>query len=180
MKQLKEDFEFVLQLAKDFFSQDEIVQKLRKFRNQKCEIKGWEIWFQVEFALFLQDHAQVSEVEREKKFQMDMRKSKEKTSCSIDFFIRQKHKQSFIPLELKQDAAAAACIRHMLRDIHKFNKIRNTTMSTGRSLWCLGVHEHVGDDYMARLIHENQYFQLDPRFVITIPIQDTDFSFTVF
>ena len=91
MNQFKEDFNFISQLAQDFFDQDEIIRKLLLFKNKKLAIKGWEIWFQVEFALFLQNHPLVAEVEREKKFKMDLRKSKDKVSCSIDFFLRQKH-----------------------------------------------------------------------------------------
>ena len=71
MNQFKEDFNFISQLAQDFFDQDEIIRKLLLFKNKKLAIKGWEIWFQVEFALFLQNHPLVAEVEREKKFKMD-------------------------------------------------------------------------------------------------------------
>lgn len=180
MNQIKEDFDFILQLAKDFFAQDEIVKKLQKFKNQRCEIKGWEIWLQVEFALFLQDHAQVSEIEREKKFQMDLRRSKDKTNCSIDFFIRQKHKHTGIPLELKQDLAAKTCIRHMLKDIGKFEKIRNAVMPTGRSLWCLGVHQTVQEETVLKVIKENTVFELNLDYVKISEIEGTEYSFTLF
>ena len=38
--------------------------KLNKFSESK--ISGWEIWLQVEFAIFLFSHPDVSEIEREK------------------------------------------------------------------------------------------------------------------
>ncbi|MDO9178992.1 MAG: hypothetical protein Q7U16_11870 [Agitococcus sp.] len=173
MKQIKEDFEFILQIAQEFFVQEAIINKLKAFANYN--IKGWEIWFQVEFALFLREHTLISEVEREKKFKMDQRKSKNKISCSIDFFIRQKHKHTFIPLELKQDSTAAGCIRNMIKDINKFEKIRCANFPTSRSLWCLGVHETVSEEHMSRLTHE----KLDSNYVKTIEIQDTAYSFTL-
>lgn len=179
MNQFKEDFNFISQLAQDFFDQDEIIRKLLLFKNKKLAIKGWEIWFQVEFALFLQNHPLVAEVEREKKFKMDLRKSKDKVSCSIDFFLRQKHKHTSIPLELKQDALAANCIRNMLKDIGKFEKIRSANFPTNRSLWCLGVHETVTDEHITRLIHENKPFEFSVDYVKTVEIQGTEYSFTL-
>lgn len=177
MKQLKEDFEFVLQLAQEFFDQDTIVEKLKAFSDY--QIKGWEIWFQVEFALFLQAHSLVAEVDREKKFKMDLRKSKDKMTCSIDFFIRQKYKHTSIPLELKQGTKAASCIRHMLMDITKFEKIRCTNFPTSRSLWCLGVHVSVSDDSIKKIIHENKVFEMNIDYVKTFEIQGTEYSFTL-
>ena len=179
MSQVREDFDFILKISQDFFNQEEIVEKLKAFQNLNPKIKGWEIWFQVEFALFLHQHALVSDVEREKRFKVDQRKSKEKITCAIDFFIRQKHKRTPIPLELKQDVTAASCIRHMLKDINKFNKIRCSDVLTNRSLFCLGVHETVSDDHITRLIHENKFFEFDPSCVKTIEIKGTGYSFTI-
>ena len=88
MKILKSDFEFLKDMAIEFFEQKVIIDKLNQFSEFK--IKGWEIWFQVEFTLFLLQHSRVSEVEREKRYELDQRKSKEKLICSIDFLIREK------------------------------------------------------------------------------------------
>jgi len=177
MKILRNDLEFLTNLAQDFFKQTDIVDKLNQFLGN--QVKGWEIWLQVEFALFLFSHPQVSEVEREKRYELDKRMSKDKDICSIDFLIRQKHKQSSIPLEIKQHENASHCIRYMLKDIEKYEKVRCSSATTGRSLWCLGVHPTVDDDYLERLINENKFRTLDPNFVVTKKITGTNFSFTL-
>jgi len=177
MKILRNDLEFLTNLAQDFFKKTDIVDKLNQFLGN--QVKGWEIWLQVEFALFLFSHPQVSEVEREKRYELDKRMSKDKDICSIDFLIRQKHKQSSIPLEIKQHENASHCIRYMLKDIEKYEKVRGSSATTGRSLWCLGVHSTVDDDYLERLINENKFRTLDPNFVVTKKITGTNFSFTL-
>ena len=150
MKILRDDLEFLTNLAQEFFKQKDIVDKFNQFLDN--QVKGWEIWLQVEFALFLFNHPDVSEVEREKRYELDKRMSKDKDICSIDFLIRQKYKQSSIPLEIKQHENASHCIRYMLKDIEKYEKIRGSSVTTGRSLWCLGVHPTVEEDYLPRLI----------------------------
>ena len=67
MKILKDDLNFLKELANDFFQQTEIVNKLNQFIEN--QIKGWEIWLQVEFAVFLFNHPNVSEIEREKRYE---------------------------------------------------------------------------------------------------------------
>ena len=44
--------------------------------------------------------------------------------------IRQKYKQSSIPLEIKQHENASNCIRYMLKDIEKYEKIKESKAST--------------------------------------------------
>ena len=91
-------------------------------------------------------------LKEKKRYELDKRMSKDKDICSIDFLIRQKYKQSSIPLEIKQHENASHCIRYMLKDIEKYEKIRGSSVTTGRSLWCLGVHPTVEEDYLPRLI----------------------------
>ena len=177
MKMLKEDLEFLTTLAQEFFKQEDIVYKLNQFLDN--QIKGWEIWLQVEFALFLFKHPNVSEIEREKRYELDKRMSKDKDICSIDFLIRQKYKQSSIPLEIKQHENASNCIRYMLKDIEKYEKVRDSSTTTGRSLWCLGLHPTVEDDYLAKLINENKFREINPDFVTSQVIEGTKFSFTL-
>lgn len=177
MKILKDDLEFLSKLANEFFAQEDIVYKLNKFSENK--ISGWEIWLQVEFAIFLFSHPDVSEIEREKRYELDKRRSKDKYICSIDFMIRQKYKQSSIPLEIKQHENASNCIRYMLKDIEKYEKIKESKASTGRSLWCLGLHPTVEEDYFSKLINENKFREIYPELVFSKSIKGTNFSFTL-
>ncbi|WP_313034723.1 hypothetical protein [Acinetobacter sp.] len=177
MKILKDDLDFLTKLVNEFFEQEDIVYKLNQFSKNK--IRGWEVWLQVEFALFLFNHAEVSEIEREKRYELDKRRSKEKDICSIDFMIRQKYKQSSIPLEIKQHENASDCIRYMLKDIEKYEKIKGSSTTTGRSLWCLGLHPTVEEDYLSKLINENKFREIYSELVFSKAIQGTTFSFTL-
>ncbi|MGX5700312.1 hypothetical protein ACWKWF_12005 [Acinetobacter kookii] len=57
MKILRDDLEFLTNLAQEFFKQKDIVDKFNQFLDN--QVKGWEIWLQVEFALFLFNHPDV-------------------------------------------------------------------------------------------------------------------------
>lgn len=177
MKILKDDLNFLTNLSEEFFRQEDIVKKLNGFVVN--QIKGWEVWLQVEFALFLFNHSDISEVEREKRYELDKRMSKDKDICSIDFMIRQKRKQSSIPLEIKQHENASNCIRYMLKDIEKYEKVKGSSATTGRSLWCLGVHSTVEEDYLKRLIDDNKFREIHPDYVFSKNIEGTSFSFTL-
>ena len=177
MKILKDDLNFLTNLSEEFFRQEDIVKKLNGFVVN--QIKGWEVWLQVEFALFLFNHSDISEVEREKRYELDKRMSKDKDICSIDFMIRQKRKKSSIPLEIKQHENASSCIRYMLKDIEKYEKVKGSSATTGRSLWCLGVHSTVGEDNLKRLIDDNKFREIHPDYVFSKNIEGTGFSFTL-
>lgn len=177
MKILKDDLNFLINISEEFFKQEDIINKLNRFVEN--QIKGWEIWLQVEFALFLFNHTDVSEVEREKRYELDKRMSKDKDICSIDFMIRQKRKQSSIPLEIKQHENASHCIRYMLKDIEKYEKVRGSSATTGRSLWCLGVHPTVEEEYLNKLINENKFREINSDYIFSKNIEGTNFSFTL-
>lgn len=89
----------------------------------------------------MQNYSAVSESHREQRYYFDLLKEKSESECSIDFLIRQKSAQSYIPLEIKQHPFASDCIREMLRDTQKFEKIRQSELTKERYLWCLGIHQ---------------------------------------
>lgn len=178
MRVLKNDFDFLKTISLEFFEQQNIVEKLNQFDEYK--IKGWEIWLQVEFALFLFQHSKVAKIEREKRYELDKRMSKDKDICSIDFLIREKNKHTAIPLEIKQHYQTTTCIRYMLKDIDKYEKVRGSSCNTGRSLWCLGVHPTPeNEDYLYRVINENKFRDIDSNFIFSKNIGTTKFSFTI-
>ncbi|ATD64711.1 hypothetical protein ACFPVS_04740 [Neisseria weixii] len=125
MYTLKKDFEFLKEVLTEFCERQEFIDRLNTI--EKTEITGWEIWLQVEFALFLQEHKRVAEWKREIRHSLDMRKSDYWNNASIDFYIRQKQARSFIPLEIKQNRNASSCIKSMSDDIKKFRNIKNST-----------------------------------------------------
>ena len=53
-KKKKKDREFILEVSEEFFAKENIVRKLNDF--YEFQVKGWEIWLQVEYYLFLTNH----------------------------------------------------------------------------------------------------------------------------
>ena len=165
---LKKDRAFILQISEEFFQQDNIISKLHEF--SKFGIKGWEIWLQVEYFIFLSNHPQVKKVDREIRCFLDGRKSKIKRSAILDFMIHEKNKTSAIPLEIKQDVSPTTCLRNMLSDVKKFGNIKYTGISTDRNLWCLGVHlGQLKEEHYEKCMYE----------ITSNPIGNTNYFYTL-
>lgn len=165
---LKKDRTFILNISEESFQQKSIIEKLNEFN--KFGVKGWEIWLQVEYFLFLSNHPQVKKVDREMRCFLDGRKSRIKRSAVLDFMIHEKRKTSAIPLEIKQDVSPTTCLRNMLSDVKKFENIKYTGISTGRNLWCLGVHlGQIKEDYYEKCMYE----------ITSNSIGDTNYFYTL-
>ena len=122
MYKIHKDFNFLKNLLTEFLSQPDLIERFQIMKQTK--ISGWETWFQIELAIFLQQHENVAEWERESRHSLDKRKKDYRNNISIDFYIRQKYAQESIPLEIKQNEVARTCIRNMINDIAKFIRIR--------------------------------------------------------
>ncbi|EFX92491.1 Uncharacterised protein [Actinobacillus ureae] len=177
MYKITKDYDFLISCFSRFFKEKNIIEKLNDIEN--LDISGWEIWLQVELLIFLASLDNIAEVYREERCFMDLQKEKLKTLCSIDFIIRQKGAHSFIPLGIKQNSAAASCIRNMCKDLEKYNKIRDTQLPSERNLWLMGIHRKVSREHIIKLIRKN-YLDLDERFIFTQEIKNTNFMFTLF
>lgn len=165
---LKKDRAFILSISEEFFQQENIIEKLNEFN--KLGVKGWEVWLQVEYFLFLSNHPQVKKVDREMRCFLDGRKSKIKRSAVLDFMIHEKGKTSAIPLEIKQDVSSTTCLRHMLNDVKKFEKIKYSGINTNRSLWCLGIH-------LGQL--KEEYYERCAFQITSNPIEGTNYFYTL-
>lgn len=176
MYTLKKDFDFLKEILTEFCNQPSFIERLQTIAQ--TEITGWEIWLQVELAIFLQEHEQVSDWKREIRHSLDMRKSDYWNNASIDFYIRQKRAQSDIPLEIKQNISARACIKSMADDIKKFRNIKDSSRITGRELWCMGIHKKVEENTLKGYLSEYDCACYE-NCVYFYPIPDTDFMLTL-
>ena len=149
MGQKKRDFNFTVNLFENFFKRKKIQKKFKKFTKLKelhdIEITGWEIWWQIEFALYLFNNDTVSWWEREWRYPFDKRMSN-KNEMSIDFLVRQKGTKlgKYIALELKQHIDAKKCVLGMLEDIDKVHSMRQSA-SDIRSYWNIGIYKYTKD-----------------------------------
>ena len=174
MDKVSNDFEFLETVLCEFVSQKHITNRLNAIYS--CDITGWENWLQVELGLFFNEHPEIKEWNREQRHDLDKRKHSIHNTAAIDFYIRQKYKQSAIPLEIKQHFEASVCINSMANDIEKFEKIKQSDSITDRALWCMGIHRHVEEDYARRLV-ANKGFD---KYVLVYPIKKTEYMMTLF
>ncbi|HDY7832572.1 TPA: hypothetical protein RQK25_004485 [Vibrio vulnificus] len=178
---MKGDFEFVFGLAEEFFEQDE-VQKKFKLINEH-EFTGWEIWFQIEFASFLQQHDAVAEIIREFGYSIDRRMRGSQTRMHIDFLIRKirSSRSSYIALEIKQNQSASSCVKGMMNDIQKIWKVKRSEDDL-RSMWCLGIYPTVEDEKISQVIDKQSELagvELPKNLIQTKKVPNTSFSFTL-
>ncbi|PCK33291.1 hypothetical protein CEX98_01995 [Pseudoalteromonas piscicida] len=179
---LQKDFKFVKELADEFFNQTHIIERLDLIG--KKEITGWEIWLQIEFAIFLDEHSDIARWDREYMYSVDRRKTKNKTLIAVDFTFRKKHSSTYryIALEMKQNKSANSCIRAMMNDIHKLFIIKRSVDDI-RSIWNLGVHLYVEPDVIyekVRKYEKDLKVSLVDNCIVSDRIQDTHFAYTIF
>lgn len=177
---MKKDFEFMKELISEFVSKKAVRDTLSAISD--FEISGWEKWLQIEFAKFCMNHDQISEWGRELRYELDKRVSKNKMSCSIDFLIRQKHKQSPLGIEIKQHSSPNNCIKAMLNDIAKIYQIKYSQDDL-RGIWCFGIHGAESHAEVRRLVayHSSAAgIEISSDLVFSKEIGKTGFSVTLF
>lgn len=146
---LKQDFEFMHDLATSFFQRSHIKKTLKAV--DASAMSGWEKWLQIELAAFIQDQPNIKAWWRESSYELDQRVVASRKKCAVDFLIHQKWKQSHMALELKQVNSATACVQGMLRDKRKIQSIKAGKYDI-RSAWCIGVHRVCDQAEVARLV----------------------------
>lgn len=147
----KGDFEYLLNLAQDFFKKKDIVSKLQIIGDEDNEISGWETWLQIEFYIYLASKRDlVKNVVREYQYDLDQRtkyvQQTRKIYCAIDIEIEKKNAKAnerWIPLELKQAKIDRVCIKNMLSDCDKYNSIKRSEKIRGgfRYPFFLGIFQ---------------------------------------
>ncbi len=135
---IKNDFEFIIDLMKEFISKKYIQDRLNII--EKEQITGWEIWWQIEFSAFLSTHHNISFWDREFLLPVDKRTKWKKETMSIDFIIKKKYskKDEYIALELKQHKSMKQCITKMCIDIEKTASIKRS-YDILRTIWNIGI-----------------------------------------
>ncbi len=109
-------FNLRLRSFKAFFKQPKIQQRIQLITQRN--ITGWEIWFQVEFACFIDNHEGIGQWYREWQYSVDRRRTKIRQYMAIDFAFCRKHtnRDKFIALEVKQNLNAfTTCSKMLIR-----------------------------------------------------------------
>lgn len=177
---MKNDFEFLKEVLDSFFQVNSVADGLALIYD--TGITDWEKWLQIEFARYCYKHEKITQSEREKRYGLDKRKSKLRNVCAIDFWIKQKHKQSGFGLELKQHFKTRRCISLMLNDKAKVNNVKFSHNDL-RSVWFWGVHEAADKsevNIVVDKLSEIYKVEINPKLLHSSPILNTNFSYTIF
>jgi len=180
----KRDFNFVALLLERFFKQVHIQKRLAFIESE--EITSWEIWFQVEFSIFLesQKESNIAWWDREYQYGIDKRKARERTHMAIDFIFRKRHStlDQYIALEVKQNSSLKSCIRGMMEDTRKVSLVKSSHDDL-RSMWTLGIHPYHDEKGLKEIVCEYAEFfdvELASNCIITKPIKKTGLAYTLF
>lgn len=177
---LKKDFEFISDLADEFFRRSHVKSTLIDI--DKSAMTGWEKWLQIELASFLCSHVGVRAWWRESKYELDRRVIDSRKTCAVDFLVREKNKQSHIALELKQVNAPNGCIKGMLTDKKKIASIKYAKFDI-RSVWCLGVHKLEEPSEVRRLTNyhaDKMDTAIKAELFLSKAIGKTKYAYTIF
>jgi len=177
---MKNDFAFLSDITQGFFRKKAIKDTLSTI--SEFDISGWEKWIQIEFAKYCKSHEEITEWGRELRYELDRRSSKNKASCAIDFLVKQKHKQSPLAIEFKQQRSVRGCINSMIRDKAKLQKIK-FSQDDLRGVWCLGVHAVESVEAVENLVGfcaRSQKIDIKPNLIFSRQIGRTPFSVTLF
>lgn len=186
---LRKDLDFLFDLISHFFDlerSNEIISRLAIISQDENEISGWETWLQIEFYLYLMTRTDnVRDVVREYSYELDNRSSyvkrTQKNFCRVDIEICKKNAKSekWLPLEIKQNQYARACIKNMLEDCDKYDAIKPTEKKRGdfRYPFFLGIFKTLEQSKLTQIMCE---YNIDPKFSKIQEIKGTAFSFILF
>lgn len=149
---INRDFEHLNGLLAEFFSSQEIKQKLNII--DQYEISGWEVWLQIEFANLLSQTEH--EWWREWTVDSDLRKKPDRPRQRTDFLLRKKGwtLDSYIGVEFKQNKNPASCIRNMFKDLEKLSKVKLSEIDM-RSYWTVGITQSIDPDTLDQLVDKH-------------------------
>lgn len=172
-----EDLRFVHRLVEEFFSKRRVRSSLKVIKDK--EYTDWEKWLQIELGSFLGDHPETSEYYKEKLFLTDKRKDKERDRVFVDLLFRRKNCTIgyFLGIELKQSNSFTSCLRKMLEDCNKIDKVKGSEI---RECFMLGVHPKISEDEAIKETLERHGNLPSKKRVIAKSIGNTGFSYTLF
>jgi hypothetical protein len=177
------DLDFTFDILESFFKRARVQRALQNI--EEMEVTGWEKWWQIELALYVDEHPEVAEWDMEEPFFTDRRTSTQKDFVAIDLcFRRKKHSsESMVFLELKQDLDWKRCVNNMMRDAEKVYGCHSRSHSGAaiRNFFLAGVYpseqKAVVHDYIKERAEELDVAVdlVDSKF-----IPNTNFTFTLF
>lgn len=123
----REDMTVVKEIMDKFIAQDHISKGLKHITE--IGITGWEKWWQIELAIFLDDYPKLKEWDMEHEFEVDRRKY-DGDRLYVDFgFTMDGWNNDYVFLELKQNNDYKKCIDSMFKDAEKYEILKDKSIS---------------------------------------------------
>ena len=133
----------------EFARTNRVQESLTQFLE--ADVTGWEKWWQMELAVFLDKSEKIAEWDMEHAFDTDRRTALKQDRMAIDIAFRMKRhaSDSWYFVELKQDNDYQKLLKRMGKDIEKVLSAR--TRSFGglkvRYMACAGIFADQGHPY---------------------------------
>ena len=148
---------------------------------------GWEKWWQSEMGVYIENHNDIMEWNKEESFLIDgrVRKGKRQKKITIDLSYRRKKyaKDKFIFVELKQSDDTTKCIENMCDDVAKVRSARKKSQYNNqiRDLFLVGVHpkQELSDDEIQKLVISKLKDKHED-FIKISSIPNTKYAYTIF
>ena len=121
----------VKEMMDEFISQEHITKGLKQIAE--IGITGWEKWWQIELAIFLDSYENIKEWDMEHEFEVDRRKYGG-DRLYVDFgFTLNDWSGEYVFLELKQNNDFKKCIDMMFKDAEKCEVLKSRSRAPLKS-----------------------------------------------
>ena len=146
----KSDMKIVRSMMNGFISQPHIKKGLKQI--SEIGITGWEKWWQVELAIYIDEYPNIEEWDIEHAFEVDGRKF-QNTTLLVDFgFTMKGWNNQYVFIELKQNEDFKRCIDNMFKDAEKYEALKSKSKNgvSKRNVFVVGLFQLENWD----LVHE--------------------------
>lgn len=154
-KSFLRDLKMVSKLMENFFKSQNFVGGLNQISS--IGITGWEKWWQIEFAVFIDNLDGIDEWDMEHEFEVDQRKGGG-DRVYVDFGFRVNDwKDEYVFLEFKQNQDYKKCIDNMFKDAEKYEmvKTRSTDGLKSRNNFVVGIFESFDMEYILQYFNDS-------------------------
>lgn len=183
MDVFKSDLKIVRNIMDGFLSQPHI----KKGLNQISElgITGWEKWWQIELAIYIDEYPDIEEWDIEHAFDVDGRKV-QKTTLFVDFgFTMKGWNKQYSFIELKQNEDFKKCIDNMFKDAEKYELLKSESNDgvAKRSVFVVGLFSANNWDYVHEYFlscMEHYEFDFDDTEYMFLELKKTNWGMLIF
>jgi hypothetical protein len=178
-----EDMRVVRELMNDFLSKSHIQKGLKQI--SEVGITGWEKWWQVELAIFLDEHPGIKEWDMEHEFEVDRRTSGGDRLYVDVGFTMNGWSNEYVFLELKQNSDYKKCIDQMFKDAEKFECLKKKSIDgvAKRSVFVVGLFKKYDMEYIFEYFEstmEHYGFDFEDNEYMFLESKDIDWILLIF